>query len=328
MAKRKRLTPANPNYLATGLDTPAPSPFSTAPIADVASEAAATAALAEVSDTLEAARREGRMIIELELDAIQMGYLMRDRIPVQDDEMEALKASLRARGQQTPIEVAPLGNDLYGLISGWRRCQALRQLRDSTADARFASVLALVRQPEQSSDAYLAMVEENEIRVGLSFYERARIIARTVEAGVYPDRGAALRALFASASRTKRSKIGSFVSIVGALDGALRYPQSIGERLGLQLAKALEKDSTLPERLGAALEQAAPDGAEAEQDVIQQTLKAQAGPGASTPTKAVPRRVGPGMTIQPGKDSVTLKGPALTEQFQRRLEAWLKSQLR
>ena len=46
-------------------------------------------------------------------------------------------------------------------------------------------------------DAYVAMVEENEIRVGLSFYERARIAAKSVEAGVYPDDRAALRALFA-----------------------------------------------------------------------------------------------------------------------------------
>jgi hypothetical protein len=43
-------------------------------------------------------------------------------------------------------------------------------------------------------EAYLAMVEENEIRVGLSFYERARIVARAAEAGVFErHRGAAAR---------------------------------------------------------------------------------------------------------------------------------------
>ena len=100
---------------------------------------------------------------------------MRDRIAVAPDDLAALTESLRARGQQTPIEVVDLGGGQYGLISGWRRISALRALLDETGEAQFATVLALLRQPADASAAYVAMVEENEIRIGLSYYERARL---------------------------------------------------------------------------------------------------------------------------------------------------------
>jgi ParB family chromosome partitioning protein len=103
-------------------------------------------------------------------------------------------------------------------------------------------VLALMRRPETSADAYLAMVEENEIRAGMSFYERARLAAEAAKLGIYPDPAAAIAALFTSASPAKRSKIGSFVRVHEALGDALRYPTAIPERLGLALAAALDRD--------------------------------------------------------------------------------------
>lgn len=324
MAKRKRLTPANPVFLSD--DAPAPRPTHTAPIADVAGEASARAALQEVTETLTRAREEGRLVLALPLSQIDLGYLVRDRLPVDDEEMTALLDSLRARGQQTPIEVAPLGEGRYGLISGWRRCSALARLHAETGEDRFATVQALVRQPDQSSAAYLAMVEENEIRVGLSFYERARIVARTVENRVYSSQTDALRALFASASRAKRSKIKSFVSIVEALDGSLRFPQAIGERLGLQMAKALDEAPGLAGRLRRALKQAEPDTPEAEQAVISATLKPQK--QSLTKTKSASEMaIAPGLVLKSGRGAVMLKGPALDADLQARLVAWLKSEL-
>ncbi|MFD1810536.1 hypothetical protein ACFSHQ_27630 [Gemmobacter lanyuensis] len=128
------------------------------------------------------------------------------------------------------------------------------------------------------------MVEENEIRVGLSFYERARIALKAVEAGVFPDDRSALRSLFASASRAKRSKIGSFLTLVRALDGALRFPEAIGERLGLQLAQALEADPGLASRLQLALQAEIPD-AMAEQTLLQRALT----PARPKPVSPKPR---------------------------------------
>src|SRR5690606_40743632 len=66
-------------------------------------------------------------------------HLARDRIPVEDEEMAALKESIRVHGQRTPIEVAPLGNAghdtlPYGLISGWRRLAALKRSEEHTSE--------------------------------------------------------------------------------------------------------------------------------------------------------------------------------------------------
>ncbi|SHI07505.1 ParB/RepB/Spo0J family partition protein [Marivita hallyeonensis] len=276
MAKRKRLTPANPAYL----DTPAPetkSMFQTpraAPIADVARDASSTAALNEMADTLARAREDGRMVVELPLDQIDMDHLVRDRLVVEEAEMRTLKTSLRSRGQQTPIEVVALGGDRYGLISGWRRCHALAQIAEEDRDDA-PTVLALLRKPEEAAEAYLAMVEENEIRVDLSYFERARIVAKAVEEGVFAMERTALQDLFRSASRAKRSKIGSFLPVVRALDGHLRFPHVLSERLGLSLAQALNDDPEFAQSLHAALAQADADSAEAETAVLTKALARQ-----------------------------------------------------
>ncbi|ODM45556.1 hypothetical protein A9320_27680, partial [Ruegeria sp. PBVC088] len=246
MAKRKRLTPANPMFLDPAPETKsAVSAPSRAPIADVAREASATAAAEELARQRDRDRAEGRMVIAVSLSEIRRDYLSRDRIPtVDEEEMAALVESIRARGQQSPVDLVDLypnrDGARYGLISGWRRCMALERLQAETGEARFGKVLALLRRPSESAEAYVAMIEENEIRVGLSHYERARIVTRAVEAGAYPDETEALRGLFATASRAKRSKIKSFTTIVRALDGELGFPRALGERQGLALAQALE----------------------------------------------------------------------------------------
>ncbi|SNR72322.1 ParB/RepB/Spo0J family partition protein [Puniceibacterium sediminis] len=355
MAKRKRLTPANPTYLDDTPTEPTGIFARAAPIADVARAASSTAAFEEMADTLTRARTEGRMVLELPLDAVDVGYLVRDRIVVEDAEMESLRASVLARGQQTPIEVADLGGGRYGLISGWRRCQALRQLAEQTNDARFTQVLALLRRPDQASDAYLAMVEENEIRVGLSYYERARIVLKAVEQGVFDTQKAALQQLFHAASRAKRSKIGSFLGIVQALDGSLRFPQALAERTGLTLSHALEDDAGLAGRLRNALDAAAPDTPEAEQAVVQSILTPQpapegggtspapvvAAPAVSTlpgvPQNIAPKggrpqneveEVAPDLWLrQHGNGALTLSGAALTEDLRHALTQWLRRQV-
>ena len=109
----------------------------------------------------------GRLVLDLAHDAIAPDHLVRDRLPAEDADMEALRESIRAHGQRTPMEVTPLQGALpYGLISGWRRLAALRALYAETGDPRFATVQALVRRPETAAAAYVAMVEENEIPAG------------------------------------------------------------------------------------------------------------------------------------------------------------------
>ena len=211
MAKRKRLSPA----ALVGEDavgTSAAAPIAP-PIAQVAGTAAAEAALNALTDEMRSARAEGRLVQSLPLDAIAVDHLSRDRMVSVSEDMAALKASIAARGQQMPIEVIEQPGGRYGLISGWRRVQALRDLLEETGEPRFATVQAMLRQPESVAAAYRAMVEENELRVDLSFYERGQVAVAAGQADVFEGTQAAIAGLYPTASKSKRSKIASFVRI-------------------------------------------------------------------------------------------------------------------
>ena len=351
MARRRRLTPAQPDYL--GGMHPAPEaparPFDPAgapPIARVAAEASASSALQEVAQELAAARSEGRLVLRLPLEAVETGYLVRDRIETDEAGLAALVESIRHHGQRSPIEVAELAPGRYGLISGWRRMAALGRLAAERGES--GTVLALLRRPESAGAAYVAMVEENEVRLGLSYYERARIVAKSVDAGVFETEQLALRTLFASASRARRSKIGSFVTICRQLDGALGFPAALPERLGLQLARALDADPDAGARIARDLAAAAPADAAAEQALLAAFLRGgakgragTAGAGGAPATGPAPqsgRDPGPGPDrgeeIRPGvflhvggtrrRPVLTLSGPRLDPELRNRLLAWLR----
>lgn len=314
MAKRKRLTP--PTMLP---DMPDVSPVSTnrPPIAQVAGEAASHAALAEVSAELHSARSEGRMVQALPLAAIKLDHLVRDRIALDATEMDALRSSLLARGQQTPIEVVDLGQGAYGLISGFRRLTALQDLLAETGEDRFASVQALVKPIGSAADSYLAMVEENEIRADLSFYERARLAAEAAGLGIYPNAKKAVHALFASAPAPKRSKIVAFLGIHAALADDLRFPAAIPEKLGLKLAAALVAEKGFTARLRKALNRADPQDATAERQVLDAALR------PAKATAPASQELIPGITWQASPEKVTLSGKQVTPALQDALRKWL-----
>ena len=300
-----------------------------APIAKVAAEAAGSAALQELADTLKRARETGRLVLDLPLDAIAPDHLGRDRIdrlPADDADMASLRESLRAHGQRTPIEVVPLTGRLpYGLLSGWRRLIALKALHAETGDARFATVQALVRRPETAAAAYVAMVEENEIRLGLSQYERARVAARAAARGVFADEEAALRALFATASRPKRSRIRAFVALYHGLDAALRFPAAIPERLGLALVERL-REGRGP-AIAEALAAAAPATPEAELALLARLARPAAAPRPAPATRAL----APGLALEtrlaPRRLTLTLKGRAVDPALAARVEAAIAAAL-
>ncbi|MCP3969833.1 MAG: ParB N-terminal domain-containing protein [Rhodobacteraceae bacterium] len=347
MVKRKRLTPAQTDYLDTKapvLETKSMSlPGARAPIAQVAGDASATAALQELAGEVKRAKDEGRMIQALPLDAINVSYLSRDRIAAEGDDLQELQASIRARGQQMPIEVVALEGGRHGLISGWRRLTALQRLHAETGEAGFATVLSILRQPETASDAYVAMVEENEIRLGLSYYERARVAAKAVEQGVYPTEKAALLALYSTASRAKRSKIRSFLALYHATDDLLRFASAIPERLGLSLVKALDSDPGNRTLLREELDRADVRSPEAEAKLLQEALKRMTpeqsrNPGseadwnpelraASRPIPSGSEKVVTGITMAYSGRSLSLKGPRVTDDLRVKLAYWLKSQL-
>ncbi|HHL22180.1 MAG TPA: nuclease [Aliiroseovarius sp.] len=340
MAKRRRLTPPHPDFQGSA---PAPESKSLessnpgrAPIAHVAADAAAIAAVEELSDELERARREGRMVLSLQLDEVRADFLERDRIAADSEDQAALVASIRARGQQQPIEVQELPGGGYGLISGWRRLLALRDLYQQTGEPRFATVQALLRQPEDQAQAYVAMVEENEMRADLSYFERARIVRRAVATGVFETEKQALNRLFSGASYARRSKIKSFLTVVDALDGALRFPARISERTGLKLARALADAPETAARLRALLEAAAPDTAEQEVRVLERGIAAKPARTPPSETESEPekpqaqqaggREIAPGIRFSAVRGAVRIEGPGVNAGLIDRLQTWLCSQ--
>lgn len=317
---------------ATGLGVP--------PIARVAGDASATAALDEMTQAWIEAQAAGRMVQSLPLKAVHETWLVRDRLSLDNEEMADLVESIRDRGQQVPIEVVALEDGRFGLISGWRRLRALRALSQEHDGARFGRVLALLRKPAGPAEAYRAMVEENEIRANLSYYERARIAARAAEAGAFEDARAAVNALFAAGSRAKRSKIGSFLVLVESLDDKLRFAEAIPERLGLGLAKALDEVPGFRDRLRDRLRKAMPESAEKELALLVRALASGAGqtppapapaakPDPVRPAAARREEILPGLWLetddQPGTTRATLSGTRLDGELLARLVTWLQN---
>ena len=130
----------------------------------------------------------------------------------------------------------------FSLISGLRRLMALEALGAPHA-------LAFIRKPESAAEAYVAMVEENEIRANLSFYERAAIAWEATDAGVFPDAGQAVAELFGSAPAAKRWKIHKFGTIHALLGDVLKFPEALPEKFGLALVERLESDHAFFRRL-------------------------------------------------------------------------------
>lgn len=323
MAKRKRLTPAQSGFLGTQDAQPLsrPAPMSPAPIAQVAGEASAVAALGELSDAMDRAREEGRLMLSLPLDAVDAGYLVRDRLAQQNDDMAALKISLEARGQQTPIEVVelpePKGGHTHGLISGWRRLNALKDLAASDQTGRFDLVQARLIAPESQQAAYVAMVEENEIRSDLSHYERARIARQAWKKGVYPTLKLSLNGLFGSVSRSRRSKINSFVPLVEALDQVLKWPASISEKLGLALSQAMREEAFRKDLI-TGLKQLKAKDAQEEIAFLQKALKPAAKPAPILSQKPVE------ILFDADTARIQLTGDGVTPELYAALQKWLK----
>ena len=339
MAKRKRLVvpdamqTAESDSKTTELETKSmpryplgvhPPVSSRPPIAQVAAEASAQAALEEVSNELDAARSEGRMVLSLPLEKIKEDHLVRDRMVIDAEDMDALMGSLRSRGQQTPIEVVQLEAGQYGLISGWRRVSALKALLSETGEGRFATVQALVRPLNAASDSYVAMVEENEVRANLSFYERARLAAEAAKLGIYPTPERAVQKLFAAASASKRSKITAFLKVHATFAAALSFPAAIPEKLGLALSSALDADPQFAKRLKDILRQLTPATAAEERAVLERALKRVNAQGqVMGKAKALTEKITPDIALDHRKGRVVLSGKGVNDDLLTDLRAWL-----
>ncbi len=257
MAKRKRLEAPGAAELADIEAGFAAKPASDrmglgAPIAQIAADVARAAQplatdarVAIARDAADAnawrmAVEEGRVVVDLPVDSIDLEHLIRDRMVVEAAEMDELKSSIQAHGLRLPIEVVALPDGRYGLVSGWRRVTVVMQLRDA-GDARHSTVKGIIRAPYEAGAIYTAMVEENELRAQLTPYERGRIAVLAAQQGAFASSELAIDTIYAAASKAKRSKIRSFALIHEELGDMLRYPTDLSERNGLRLAYALRE---------------------------------------------------------------------------------------
>lgn len=291
MAKRKTLVAPSSEDLSRLEDefrreTAARPPLA-APIAHVAAETAAALdprpaadRAAEARDRSDAARlraaeERGMLIREIPLDQIDADALVRDRMALDADEMAELQTSIAAHGLRLPVEIfevagAGPGAPVFGLLSGYRRLRAVQNLRGLTGQEKYATIKAVVRNPDQLGGPFAAMVEENEIRSSLSHFERGRIAVIAAQQGVFQNVEAAVDALFPQASKAKRSKIRSFAVIFEELGDMLSFPHALREKDGLRLAAALRDGAERALREG--LAQTAPESPADELDRINALL--------------------------------------------------------
>ncbi|WP_371158110.1 ParB/RepB/Spo0J family partition protein [Jannaschia sp. 2305UL9-9] len=215
-----------------------------APIAQVAAEAAGSAPVEAPEEAarnradatiLRRARADGWEVRDLPMAEIHVDAMSRDRMDMPESQMEELRASIRANGMRMPVEVTARRGGGYDLISGLRRLTASRDIAGPDATIR-----AFVRPPRTAPEALVAMVEENEIRANLSSYERGRAAVLAVQDGVFPTIEAAVDALFATASKGKRSKVRSFALLHEELGDLLAFPNALSERQCLRLSAAIK----------------------------------------------------------------------------------------
>lgn len=261
MAKRRRLEAPSAERLAemeqgfarettpTGPLGPLPPIAAQAGDAALAHNAQSGEARAEAArtqtdaDHWRRALSEGLVVQTVPTDGIVTEELMRDRMHIDAAEMEELKNSIEAHGLRLPIELFELDQkkpgETYGLLSGWRRLHATRALFAETGDVKYATINAFIRRIGTPANAYVAMVEENEIRADLSQYERGRIAVLAAEHGAFPSVEAAVDELFHAGSKAKRSKIRSFAELHRELGDVLAFPAALNERQGLRLMAAI-----------------------------------------------------------------------------------------
>lgn len=267
---------------------------------------------AEDAKRYRAAQDDGLLLIQLPVGNVATDDLPRDRIELESvavsDEMDELKASIRARGQKEPIEVYMAKDGRYQLKKGWRRLTALSQLLAETGSSEFAHVTARVEAGQTDRVLrYVDMVEENVVREDLTFAEMAQVaITAASDPSVdESDPSELVLRLYGALHKTKRSYIRSFVFLLNALGDDLRWPKSVSRNVGVDVARALKTEGQAGE-LRQQLKQCATP--EAQSDVLAAFLKKDDGSGVTSDDRPAPKQK---FEFHVGKTKVTARNGEL-----------------
>lgn len=169
------------------------------------------AARADAARALEARLTAGEVIIELDPGLIDRSFIA-DRMEPEDESYRALRESIAAKGQDSPILVRPhpTQEGRYQVAFGHRRLRAAADL------GRLARCIV---KPLTDRDLVIAQGQENSARADLSFIERGRFAQALEDTGY--DRETIMQAL--SIDKTAVSRL---ISVVN------RLPTDIVEAVG------------------------------------------------------------------------------------------------
>lgn len=199
----------------------------------------------------------GDQVELIPLENIDDDAIPRDRTGLEAEALRELRDSILASGVRQPVEVfrlnGPEGAPRYGVVSGFRRVTACRELAGMGVD-RFGSIPAFVRPARAIAETLAAMVEENAVRADPSPYEQGRIAWVAREHGVFGTIEEAVDRLYPAANGMKRSRLRALARMAEALDGALAAPEALSLRQALRVAGAVRDG--FGEAMATALEEA------------------------------------------------------------------------
>jgi ParB family chromosome partitioning protein len=180
------------------------------------------------------------------LAEIDANALARDRTAQDEEALFELRLSIAVNGLRMPIEVfelaEPEGELRYGLISGFRRLAAFRELSETAYEKeKYAAIPAFLREPQSIAEALVAMVEENAIRAEVSPWEQAMVAVTARDRRVFDTVEAAVDALYANLSREKRKRLRALAHLTEELAGYLTDPETLSLRQLLRLASAMTR---------------------------------------------------------------------------------------
>jgi ParB family chromosome partitioning protein len=191
------------------------------------------------------------------LAEIDDAALPRDRTGLDPEPLRELRDSILASGLRQPVELFPLesprGDLRYGIVSGFRRVAAFRELL-AMGFERFATIPAFLLPARDLPQTLAAMVEENEIRADLSPYEQGRIAMLLRDQDIFPTIEEAVDRLYPAANRMKRSRLRSFARVAESLDDVLTAPEKLSYTQLLRIDAALRNG--FAEVMAAALDEA------------------------------------------------------------------------
>jgi len=286
------------------------------------------------------AKAEGRLLLELDpkkIRATEFRNRHERSLLADDPKFIELKTSLQANGQENPIRVRPLKNGLpyeFEIIAGHRRHAACLAL-DATCAGGFPVLALIDAAAADARDLVLKMYRENEERYDLSAFEKGRMFARWLEAGIYDSqRELAAGIGLGEAAVAKYLAVAALPALVLAAFGDER---SIPMNWGPTLSQALKANETAVLRAAERLAQRQPPAAA---DVVFRTLTA-AAVGKSSPATGTSReesvRIGGRVPLKvgSGRNRIVLKLQHVNEAMQKQMreelkdwaEAWLRKRL-